>query len=95
MEQQRPIKPQMLETLTEKLKADYKHLMVLHNASWRTPEDREEARLALARSTKEAKSMVQQLEGTNDPALRGLYGQLLIQMTLSEDAVKHPGTLKR
>jgi hypothetical protein len=29
------------------------------------------------------------------PELRRLHDQLLIQSTLSEDAVKHPGTLKR
>jgi hypothetical protein len=50
MEQPKAVKPQALEALVETIKADYKRLMVLHNASWRTPEDREEARLALCRS---------------------------------------------
>jgi hypothetical protein len=38
---------------------------------------------------------VQELEGTQDAALRHWYGQLLIESTLAEDAVKNPGTLKR
>jgi hypothetical protein len=95
MEQTTPVKPQTLETLLTSLKADYARLMVLHNSSWRTPEDREEARLALMKSMKTAKRAVQELEGTQDTELRHLYGQLLIESTLAEDACKHPETLKR
>jgi hypothetical protein len=73
----------------------YKHLMTLHNVSWRIPEDREEARLALAKSVKDAKQAMDSVEGTQDVELRRSLGQLFIQVTLSEDAVQHPHTLKR
>jgi hypothetical protein len=95
MEQQKAIKPQALETLLETIKSNYRQLMVVHNVSWRTPEDREEARLALAKSLKDATHAVQELEGTPDPELRRWHDQLLIETTLAEDAVKNPGTLKR
>jgi hypothetical protein len=95
MAPQKAVKPQALEPLTEQLKADYKHLIILHNVSWRSPEDREEARLALAKSVKDAKQAMQETEGTQDSELRYWRGQLIIQTTLGEDAVKHPSTLKR
>jgi hypothetical protein len=69
--------------------------MVSMNGSWNTPEDREEARQALAKSMKEANRTVQELEETQDVELRRLHDALLIQVTLSEDAVKNPSTLKR
>jgi cysteine sulfinate desulfinase/cysteine desulfurase-like protein len=95
MEQQKAFKPQVLEALVETIKADYRNLMVVHNVSWRTPQEREEARLTLARSVRDANAAVQSTEGTTDPVLRRLHDALLIQVTLSEDAVKNPGTLKR
>jgi hypothetical protein len=95
MEQQKAIKPQALEAITEQLKADYKHLMTLYNVSWRTPEDREDARQVLAKSVKDAKHAIQSVEGTQDAELRHWHDQLFIQVTLAEDAVNHPGTLKR
>ena len=95
MEQPKAIKPQVLEALLDTIKTDYRQLMVMHNVSWRTPEDREHARLALAKSLKDATHAVQELEGTPDPELRRWHDQLLIETPLAEDAVKHPNTLKR
>jgi hypothetical protein len=69
--------------------------MTLYDVSWRTPEDREEARLALATSLKNAKHVVQSVEGTPDAELRRWHDALVIEMTLADDAVRHPGTLKR
>ena len=89
------IKPEALEALVEQVKSDYKHLMVSVNGSWNTQEDREEARQALAKSMKEANRTVQELEGTQDAELRRWHDALLIQSTLSEDAVKNPNSLKR
>jgi hypothetical protein len=94
MEQQQAVKPQVLEALTEQLKADYKHLMVTYNSAWRA-DDREPARQALAKSVKNAKHAVQELEGTQDRKLRRWHDQLVIQVALGEDACKHPNTLKR
>jgi hypothetical protein len=89
------IKPQTLEALVETLKAGYRHLMVSMNGSWNTPEDREEARQALAKSMKEANCTVRELEETQDVELRRLHDQLVIQSMLAEGAVKDPRTLKR
>ena len=95
MEQQTAMKPQAYENLLASLKSDYHRLMVATNGSWYSPEDREEGRLALAKSLQHAHHAVQELAETQDAELRRLHDQLLIQATLSEDAVKHPGTLKR
>ena len=95
MEQQTAMKPQAYENLHEAIKADYRRLMISMNGSWNTPEDREAARQTLAKSLKHAHHAVQELAETQDAELRRLHDQLLIQATLSEDAVKHPGTLKR
>jgi hypothetical protein len=95
MEQQKAIKPQALESLHEAIKADYHQLMVLHNTSWRSQQDREEARLALAKSVKDAKHAMQSVEGTPDAELRHWHDQLLIQTMLAEGAVWDPNTLKR
>jgi hypothetical protein len=95
MEQQKAIKPQAYENLLTSLKSDYHRLMVATNGSWYSSEDREAGRLALAKSLENATNGVRELEGTPDAELRRLHDQLLIQATLSEDAVKHPGTLKR
>jgi hypothetical protein len=95
MEQPRAVKPQVLEALVETLKADYKHLMTTWNVSWRTAKDREDARLALEKSAKDASAAIQSVEGTSDPELRRLHDSLVIQVELSTDAVKHPGSLRR
>jgi hypothetical protein len=95
MEQQKAIKPQAYENLLASLKSDYHRLMVATNGSWYSPEDREDGRLALAKSLQHVNHAVRELEGTPDPELRRLHDALLIQATLSEDAVKNPNTLKR
>ena len=95
MEQQKAVKPAALETLLTSLKSDFRHLMASVNGSWNTPDDREQARLALAKSVREANRAVQELEGVPDAELRRLHDALLIQSTLSEDAVKNPNSLKR
>jgi hypothetical protein len=92
--EQKAIKPQALEARVETLKAEYKHLMVVHNSAWRV-DDREPARQALARSVTDAQHALQSVEGTQDSELRHWHDQLLIQATLADEAVKHPGTLKR
>ena len=89
------IKPQTLESLHEAIKADYRQLMILHNTSWCTPEDREEARQALAKSLKNAQHAIPSVEETPDPELRHWHDQLVIQTVLAEGAVKNPSTLKR
>ena len=95
MEQQKTVKPAALEALVETIKFDFRHLMASVNGSWNTPDDREQARLALAKSVREANRAVQELEGVSDADLRRLHDALLIQSTLSEDAVKNPNSLKR
>ena len=95
MEQQKTVKPAALETLLTSLKSDFRHLMASVNGSWNTQEDKEQARLALAKSVREANRAVQELEGVPDAELRRLHDALLIQSTLSEDAVKNPNSLKR
>jgi sulfur carrier protein ThiS len=95
MEQQKAIKPQALENLLASLKTSHHRLMVATNGSWYSPEDREEERLALAKSLKDADHAVQELTETTDPELRRLRDALLIEAMLAEDAVRNPNTLKR
>lgn len=95
MEQQKAVRPEALEAMHEAIKADYHRLMVAYNTSWHTPQEREEARQALAKAVKNAKHAVQELEGTLDAELRHWHDQLVIQVTLSEGAVRDPNTLKR
>ena len=94
MEQQK-VKPQAYENLLTSLKSDYRQLMILHNAPWSTPESREEGRLTLEKSMKEANRTVRELQETPDPELRYWHDQLVIQTVLAEGAVQNPNTLKR
>jgi hypothetical protein len=94
MEQQKAVKPAALEALVETLKSNYKHLMVTYNSAWRA-DDREPARLALAKSLKNAQHAIHSVEETPDPELRHWHDQLVIQTVLAEGAVKNPSTLKR
>jgi hypothetical protein len=94
MEQQKAVKPAALEALVETLKADYKHLMVAWNSPW-CADDREPARLALAKSVRDAQHAIQSVEETSDVELRHWHDQLVIQSVLAEGGVKNPHTLKR
>ena len=84
-----------LEYLLATLETHDKQLIASHRSPWRSAEDRESARQALARSATQARQAVESLQGTRVPELRQLVSKLVVQVEVAGNAGKNPTTLQR
>jgi hypothetical protein len=89
------IRVDQLEYLLATLETHYKQLIASHRSPWRSAEDRESARQALARSATQVCQAVESLQGASVPELRQLVSKLVVQVEVAGDTGKNPTTLQR
>jgi hypothetical protein len=76
------------------LKQHYRQLMVVYRRHWATEEDKNQAHQTLAASVKAARQTVESLQGTQDPQLLQLRGQLVLHSELADGTLKDPSMLR-
>jgi hypothetical protein len=70
-------------------------LISIYRSQWRSAEDRESARQALAGSVSDARGAIERLQGTSVPELQQLVSKLIVHSELADGTLKDPTTLQR